>query len=104
MKTKSASIQEAVYDILHRMVPAGQEQVSIDAALAKDDDTNIQLPPELLSIIMDAPHVSQTSVHVPGELPLDLRGYLLSWILIFDHFQNSVSIYSPILNSRVLFR
>ncbi|EKG21184.1 Zinc finger RING-type protein [Macrophomina phaseolina MS6] len=85
--TESSSVQQAAFEILHKQIPAAQEEISINTALEK---TTAQLPDELLSLILEPP-----SKKVIGDwdfsrtMPLSLRGYLFSWMLVFDHFTNS---------------
>jgi hypothetical protein len=82
--TQARAIQTAAFDILHRYIPTTQEQLSIDTALEKE--LVVQLPSEILSLIISAPVVP-----LDLELPIPLRSYILSWLLVFDHFQNAVS-------------
>lgn len=85
----SAPLQEAAYDILHKFIPTQQEQVSFDAAL---ENKAARLPNELLSLILDAPTVQETQPEIFEQgVPLNLRAYCFSWLLVFDHFENSVS-------------
>ncbi|OCT47255.1 C3HC4 type (RING finger) zinc finger containing protein [Cladophialophora carrionii] len=71
------SVQGAAYDLLHRSIPAEQEQVSLDVAL---EQKAAHLPTELLELLLDMP---QTSARTDVLLQ---RGYLLCWSLVFDHF------------------
>lgn len=88
--TESGSVQQAAFDLLHKAIPAAQEQISIDAALEK---TSARLPDELLSLVLEAPPKEAiVSWDFQRAMPLGLRGYLFSWMLIFDHFTNSVSL------------
>jgi hypothetical protein len=83
----SPAVQQAAYRLLHRYIPSKQEQVSLDTVLEK---TNARLPDELLSLILETP--SAVDLHdedFERSVPLQLRGYLLSWLLIFDHFTNA---------------
>jgi hypothetical protein len=83
----SPAVQQAAYQLLHRYIPSKQEQISLDTAL---DKTNARLPDELLSLILEAPSASNLhSEDFERYTPLQLRGYLLSWLLIFDHFTNA---------------
>ncbi|KKY26549.1 putative ring zinc finger protein [Diplodia seriata] len=85
--TESSSVQQAAFDILHKQIPAAQEEISINAALEK---TTAQLPDELLSLVLEAPSKDVIgSWDFSRAMPLGLRGYLFSWLLIFDHFTNS---------------
>lgn len=91
--TESSSVQQAAFDILHKQIPAAQEEISVNAALEK---TTAQLPDELLSLVLEPPSKEVISGwDFNRAMPLDLRGYLFSWLLIFDHFTNSVSRESP---------
>ncbi|GME41096.1 Zinc finger RING-type protein [Neofusicoccum parvum] len=79
--------EQAAFDILHKQIPAAQEEISVNAALEK---TTAQLPDELLSLVLEPPSKEVISGwDFNRAMPLDLRGYLFSWLLIFDHFTNS---------------
>ena len=83
----SHSVQQTSFDLLHRQIPASQEQVSFDAAL---ENKSAHLPDELLSLILETPTLeSLADASFERSMPLDLKGYLYSWMLIFDHFTNS---------------
>lgn len=84
---ESQPVQQTAFDILHKQIPEAQEQISIDAALEK---TTARLPEELLSLIIDAPTVSALAeANFDRSVPLPLRGYLLSWLLVFDHLEHA---------------
>ncbi|KAF2807951.1 uncharacterized protein BDZ99DRAFT_420629 [Mytilinidion resinicola] len=84
---ESQSVQQAAFDILHQKIPAAQEQISIDAAI---DKSTARLPEELLSLILEAPTLeSLADASFERSMPLPLRGYLLSWLLVFDHMQHA---------------
>ena len=84
---ESAALQKSAYEMLHQLIPSNQEQVSLDAALSKS--YTARLPEELLSLIIAAPdsNMSIRSLHSTTLLPL--HSYLLSWILVFDHWTNA---------------
>ncbi|KAF1983519.1 hypothetical protein K402DRAFT_456495 [Aulographum hederae CBS 113979] len=85
--SESGSKQLTAYNILHQKIPAAQEQVSFDAAL---DKKTARLPEELLSLILEAPTTDALQdADFERTTPLRLRGYLLAWVLIFDHFKNA---------------
>lgn len=87
---ESQPVQQTAFDVLHKQIPAAQEQISIDAALSK---IVARLPEELLSLIIEAPTVAALAeVNFDRSVPLSLRGYLLSWLLVFDHLQHAVSV------------
>ncbi|UJO21556.1 E3 ubiquitin-protein ligase listerin [Fulvia fulva] len=85
--TPSHAIQGAAFDLLHKQIPAAQEQISFDAAL---DNKTAKLPDELLSLIIDAPTLDTLAdASFDRAMPLALQGYLYSWRLLFDHFTTS---------------
>lgn len=91
LNVRSRPIQQAAFEILHRHIPSMQEQVSIDAAFSREEIFQLQLPAELLSLVLEPPILAEVgSLSFARSMPLALRGYLLTWILIFDHFENSV--------------
>lgn len=86
----SAPVQTTAFEILHRQIPSLQEQISVDVALEK---TDAKLPEELLSLVLEAPKVShQAGKDFDRAVPSALRCYLSSWLLVFDHFKQAVSI------------
>jgi E3 ubiquitin-protein ligase listerin len=83
----SGPVQKTAFQILHKQIPAAQEQISLDTAL---DNKKAHLPDELLSLILEAPTINDfADADFERSMPLPLRGYLFSWILLFDHFENS---------------
>ena len=100
---KSPTIQQAAFELIHSCIPSKLEQISIDVALAK---SSARLPEELISLIVEFPETESSLSGWGSHMPLDIRGLLFSWILIFDHFSGSVSTYldtvlslTPSLNS-----
>ncbi|KAF2115322.1 RING zinc finger protein-like protein [Lophiotrema nucula] len=84
---ESQPVQQTAFDILHKQIPEAQEQISIDAAL---DKSSARLPEELLSLILEAPTVAALAeANFERSVPLPLRGYLLSWLLVFDHLEHA---------------
>ncbi|KAB8237331.1 ubiquitin-protein ligase RKR1 [Aspergillus alliaceus] len=87
LTAQSHVVQRAAYTILHRYIPGVQEQVSFDVALSK---TAVKLPDELLSLLLEAPTVESISLsYGDSKVWSDIRSYLLSWKVIFDHFTNA---------------
>lgn len=89
------SIQERAYEILHQYIPKQQEDISVEAALASEEDEfTPQLAPELLSLVLETPSNDLLEDLIfdgrQGETINDVRGCFLAWRLIFDHFQNAV--------------
>jgi hypothetical protein len=89
MGTNSDSLQNAGFKILHADIPALSEELSIKAVLEADQQ---KLPDELLSLIAAFPKMKpMEDFDLDDRLPLSLKGYLLTWILVFDHYTNAVS-------------
>jgi len=87
MSAESRHVQNIAFELLHKHIPAQQEEISVNAAL---DKSVAHLPDELLSLILEAPDLDQVDdASFERIMPLALRSYLSSWLLIFDHFRNS---------------
>ncbi len=86
--TESADIQLAAFRLLHGVIPAAQEEISLEAALSKKD---AHVSEELLSLLIDAPTLDTLAESTwEPTMPMSLRGYLFGWMLVFDHFSGSV--------------
>ncbi len=48
-----------------------------------------RLPEELLSLLLDAPSIDNFPDEILIEFPTSIRGYLLSWHLVYDSFVNA---------------
>lgn len=48
-----------------------------------------QLPEELLSLLLDTPNIGAFPEEEIDELPTSIRGYLLSWQLVYDSYTNA---------------
>ena len=87
VQAQSESIQNTAFAILDVQIPAKQEQISFDAAIDKRD---ARLPEELMSMVLEVPVMSSLEkIEFQTDIPQTLRAYLLSWLLVFDHFKNS---------------
>ncbi|KAI1211084.1 uncharacterized protein F4807DRAFT_421542 [Annulohypoxylon truncatum] len=80
----SRGIQTAAFTLLHKALPAAQEELSLNVLLEKKD---AQLPDELLSLLLDAPTLDIYPDDVLARFPTPIRSYLLSWLLVFDSFK-----------------
>ena len=88
LASESVALQTTAYELSHRHIPSIQEQISVDKALSKD--YTAQLPHELLSLVLTAPKVDfLADASFERNIPSSLRSYLLSWELVFDHWQNA---------------
>ncbi|KAL8734970.1 MAG: hypothetical protein Q9181_003002, partial [Wetmoreana brouardii] len=88
LASESHSLQGAAYELLHRDIPTLQENVSLDKALSKDYVAT--LPEELLSLILEVPTLDiLADESFKRSVPSSLRTYLLSWQLVFDHWNSA---------------
>jgi len=101
--SESRDIQMASFGILHRVLPAAQQQLSMDVLLEKRGETapseacqdaandvlDARLPDELLSLLLDAPTLEAYPEKDLASFPTPVRSYLLSWHLVFDAYANA---------------
>ncbi len=90
LASESPILQHTAFDLLHEHIPLSQEQVSLDRALTKNYEA--KLPEELLSLILAPPKGSDLPESFQNTMLASLRSYLLSWILVFDHWKNASNI------------
>ena len=84
-----------------------RKQVNSDSPLSHcalaNGNPDASLPEELLSLLLDPPNISSFPEEVLVEFPTSVRGYLLSWHLIYDAYSTAShkvrSDYSDILKS-----
>lgn len=87
LDSKSQSLRFAAFDLLRNHVDSAQEQISFDAALEKKA---AHLPEQLLSLVLDTPdNDAVLSASFEDNVPSDLQTYLLSWLLVFAHFDKA---------------
>ncbi|GAB1193625.1 hypothetical protein APSETT444_002846 [Aspergillus pseudonomiae] len=87
LTAQSQAVQRAAYTVLHRYIPSVQEQISFDVALSK---TTVKLPDQLLSLLLEAPTMDSISLsYGDDKVWSEIRSYLLSWKIVFDHFVNA---------------
>lgn len=84
--SESSSIQTAAYDLLHRALPAAQQQISVDVLLENKDAT---ISEELLSLLMEPPSIARYDDSELHQFPSSIRSYLFTWHLIFDCFSTA---------------
>lgn len=90
LASESLALQRTAYELLHEQIPLKQEQASLDKALTKGYEA--KLPEELLSLILAPPTITELSeASFERSMPPVLRGYLLSWMLVFDHWRSASS-------------
>lgn len=86
MASESRDIQSAGFNLLHRALPAVQEELSLDVLIEKKQ---ANLPDELMSLLLDAPTLEAYPEEILVQFPTPIRSYLLSWKLIFDAYQGA---------------
>ncbi|GAO16805.1 uncharacterized protein UV8b_01070 [Ustilaginoidea virens] len=84
--SESHAVQTAAFGLLHRKIPAEQGQRSIDVLL---DKTTARLPDELVSLLLDPPTLEAFPDELLSTFPSSIRGYLLSWKLVFSAYSSS---------------
>lgn len=88
LASESVVLQGAAHEILHFQILKEQENISLEKALSKDYVA--RLPEELLSLIIEAPtQDSLADVSFKRSMPPFLQSYVLSWHLIFDHWDGA---------------
>ncbi|KAF4547461.1 E3 ubiquitin-protein ligase listerin-like protein [Elsinoe fawcettii] len=87
LDSSSSSFRTAAFEMLGRYIDIRQEGVSFDAAL---DKKIARLPEQLLSLILDAPDLDTVlSASFDAGMPSDVKTYLLSWLLVYRHFDKA---------------
>lgn len=88
---ESRALQQTAFNALHSQIPKAQEDVSLAAAL---DKKVARLPEELLSLILQAPNPEAVEdLSFERQIPATLFTFVSSWLLVFDHYKNAVSIH-----------
>ncbi|KAJ2898792.1 RING zinc finger [Zalerion maritima] len=86
VESESEEIQSAAFNLLHKVLPEQQQQISVDVVL---DKTSAQLPDELISLLLEPPTLEQYSDDALALFPTSVRAYLLTWHLVFDAFSTA---------------
>ncbi|KXJ86177.1 hypothetical protein Micbo1qcDRAFT_153373 [Microdochium bolleyi] len=84
LATESRTLQTAAFTLLHRALPAFQENLAMDILVEKK---SARLPDELLSLLLEAPTLDKYSDDMLAQFPTAIRSYLLTWHVIFDTFE-----------------
>ncbi|OWP03493.1 hypothetical protein B2J93_7511 [Marssonina coronariae] len=77
-------VQSAAFDVLHKALPQVQQELSVNVLL---EGTTAQLPLELLSLLLNTP--SAQDVSGASDFPSSIRGYLLSWLIIYESYKTA---------------
>ncbi|KAJ1333266.1 E3 ubiquitin-protein ligase listerin [Microdochium nivale] len=84
LASESRTLQTAAFALLHRALPAFQENLAVDILVEKK---TARLPDELLSLLLEAPTLDAYSDEMLAQFPTAIRSYLLTWHVIFDTFE-----------------
>ncbi|KAK0666777.1 hypothetical protein QBC41DRAFT_145935 [Cercophora samala] len=82
----SRDIQRAAFGLLHRTIPAAQEEISVNVIIEKKP---ADLPAELLSLLLNAPSPDDYTDEELYQFPAPVRSYLLAWHLVFDAYSKA---------------
>ncbi|KAK3339090.1 hypothetical protein B0H65DRAFT_551835 [Neurospora tetraspora] len=82
----SRDVQTAAFGLLHRALPAQQEEEVLETLL---EEKVAKLPDELLSLIQSVPALEKYTDEELAGFPVDIRSYLLGWHLVFDAYNQA---------------
>ncbi|KAG9229306.1 hypothetical protein BJ875DRAFT_202556 [Amylocarpus encephaloides] len=86
LASENRNSQSAAYNLLERSLTEVQQQLSIDVLLEKK---TARLPDELLSMLLEPPLIVEFLPEALDEFPSTIRGYLLSWRLVYKSYANA---------------
>ncbi|KAL1843199.1 hypothetical protein VTJ49DRAFT_2750 [Mycothermus thermophilus] len=84
--SESREIQRAAFGLLHKALPAAQEDINLSVVL---DKKAANLPSELLSLLLNAPNPQDYTDEDLASFPTAIRSYLLAWHLVFDAYSKA---------------
>nr|QPI71211.1 hypothetical protein [Ovatospora brasiliensis] len=82
----SREIQKAAFGVLHRTLPAIQDEINVSVIT---DKKAANLPDELLSLLLNAPNPEDYTDEDLSQFPVAIRSYLLAWHLVFDAYSRA---------------
>ncbi|KAK4226614.1 E3 ubiquitin-protein ligase listerin [Podospora fimiseda] len=86
ISSESRDIQKASFGLLHRVLPAAQEDINLSVIM---DKKPANLPEELLSLLVNAPNPDEYTDEDLSQFPAPIRSYLLAWHLVFDAYSKA---------------
>ncbi|KAK9450689.1 uncharacterized protein V1518DRAFT_447605 [Limtongia smithiae] len=93
ISTGSEPLQKTILKIDCKLIPLNQESLAVEAALDTHGVLNIELPGELLSLVVSAPSELEEDNDIDdlyfAGISTPMRAYLYSWKLIFTYFENA---------------
>ncbi|KAK4125765.1 hypothetical protein N657DRAFT_277799 [Parathielavia appendiculata] len=84
--SESREIQRAAFGLLHKALPAAQEDINLAVVM---DKKAANLPDELLSLLLNAPDPADYTDDDLSQFPVAIRSYLLAWHLVFDAYSKA---------------
>ncbi|KAK4099278.1 hypothetical protein N658DRAFT_498647 [Parathielavia hyrcaniae] len=84
--SESREIQKAAFGLLHKALPAAQEETNLAIVM---DKKAANLPNELLSLLLNAPDPGDYTDEDLSQFPIAIRSYLLAWHLVFDAYSKA---------------
>ncbi|KAK9488434.1 hypothetical protein V1527DRAFT_457941 [Lipomyces starkeyi] len=93
LSVESEPLQKTILKLEKRVIPVAQEALAMEAALDTHGVLSIELPVELLSLVMSIPEAVNGDFDIEeiraGGMDSETRAYLYSWKLIFEYFENA---------------
>ncbi len=100
--SESREIQNAAFGLLHKALPAAQEEINLSVIIDKKGESRhrwseedmltgvaANLPDELLSLLLNAPNPDDFTDEDLAQFPVSIRSYLLAWHLVFDAYSKA---------------
>jgi len=102
--SESREIQRAAFGLLHRALPAAQDDINLAVVMDKKGmpsycvlmkkhtmltSVAANLPDELLSLLLNAPDPDDYTDEDLAQFPVAIRSYLLAWHLVFDAYSKA---------------
>ncbi|KAK3294224.1 uncharacterized protein B0H64DRAFT_182239 [Chaetomium fimeti] len=84
--SESREIQRAAFGLLHKALPAAQEDINLAVVI---DKKAANLPDELMSLLLNAPNPDDYTDEDLSQFPVAIRSYLLAWHLVFDAYSKA---------------
>ncbi|KAI9028280.1 hypothetical protein CLU79DRAFT_832688 [Phycomyces nitens] len=89
LKAPTESLQKCSYNLLQRSIAHTVEQLSVQMEFSEtsEKDTDFSINKDIYANLMDTPDMSTWHSANLKDQPLnEILGFLLSWLLMFDHF------------------
>jgi hypothetical protein len=88
LRVENRGVQKAASILISRYLPDAQETLSVQVGASGG---TARLPDELLSLLLETPSLETLAQRqIEERMWLSIRGYLLGWKALFDHFKTAV--------------